>query len=128
MEEKKIGRILAPVSTYMGKVASGAIYASDQMMQTDPATIRAFLEAWIETTAYISSHKAETVKIESTFTGYPQSLVAKDYDFDQGMFTTDCRFDAESLDALKLSFLELKLVSTPPDMSQLYTAAFLPSR
>ncbi|HEV8015028.1 MAG TPA: ABC transporter substrate-binding protein [Stellaceae bacterium] len=125
MGEKKIGRLLAPVSTYMGKVASGAIYASDDMMKTAPDTIRAFLAAWVETTAYISSHKTETVKIESAFSGYSQSLIAREYDIDQGMFTTDCRFDAESIEALKQSFIELKLLSTPPDMSKLYTNAFL---
>jgi NitT/TauT family transport system substrate-binding protein len=130
MEQEKVGRLLAPTSTYMGRVASGSIYASDQMMKSDPDTIRAFLAAWIETTAYIgdSSHKAEIVKIESAFTGYPESLVAREYDIDQGMFTKDCRFDGESLEALKDSFMELKLLSTPPDMSKLYTHAFLPKK
>lgn len=128
MEEKKVGRILAPVSSYMGRVASGAIYASDDMMKTDPGTIRAFLAAWVETTAFISTHKNETVKIESAFTGDPPSLVAKEYDFDQGMFTKDCRFDDEALEGLKQSFVELKLLSAPPDMSKLYTAAFLPTK
>jgi NitT/TauT family transport system substrate-binding protein len=130
MELEKVGRLLAPTSTYMGRVASGGIYASQQMMKNDPDTIRAFLAAWIETTAYISdsSHKAEIVKIESAFTGYPENLVAREYDIDQGMFTKDCRFDAESLDALKDSFMELKLLSSPPDMSKLYTHAFLPEK
>ena len=41
------------------------------------------------------------MKIESAFTGYPESLVAKEYDIDQGMFTKDCRFDRESLETLK---------------------------
>lgn len=128
MEQEKVGRLLAPTSTYMGRVASGGIYASQEIMKSDPDAIRAFLAAWIETTAYISdrSHKAEIVKIESAFTGYSESLVSKEYDIDQGMFTNDCRFDAESLAALKDSFMELKLLDSPPDMSKLYTHAFLP--
>jgi NitT/TauT family transport system substrate-binding protein len=130
MELQKIGRLVAPTSTYMGKVASGGIYASQQMMKSDPDTIRRFLAAWVETIRYISdtSHKAEIVKIESAFTGYPESLVAREYDIDQGMFTKDCRFDAESLAALKDSFMELKLLDSPPDMSTLYTDAFLPPK
>jgi transposase len=43
-----------------------------------------------------------------------------------GMFTKDCKFDAESLATLKRSFVDLKLLATPPDMSALYTEAFLP--
>jgi NitT/TauT family transport system substrate-binding protein len=130
MEEQKVGRLVAPTSTYMGRVASGGIYASEQMMKSDPDTIRAFLAAWIETTAYIedTSHKAEIVKIESAFTGYPENLVAREYDIDQGMFTKDCRFDTESVETLKESFMELKLLDSPPDMSKLYTDAFLPKK
>ena len=128
MEQQQVGRLLTPVSTYMGRVASGGIYASQEMMTSDPASIRAFLAAWIETTAYMSAHKDETVRIETAFTGYPESLVAKEYDIDQGMFTKDCRFDAESVETLKQSFLELKLLDSPPDMSKLYTGAFLPKK
>jgi hypothetical protein len=42
------------------------------------------------------------------------------------MFTKDCRFDQESLTTLKRSFLEQKVLETTPDMSTLYTEAFLP--
>jgi hypothetical protein len=42
------------------------------------------------------------------------------------MFTKDCKFDPESLATLKRSFVDLKLLPTPPDMSALYTEAFLP--
>jgi len=126
MAENKIGRLLAPVSTYMGRVASGAIYATTDMMKNDPETVRAFLAAWVETTAYIGTHKDEIVKVASEFTGYAPELVSKEYDIDQGMYTTDCRFDKESLDALQQSFLDLKLLDTAPDMSTLYTSAFVP--
>ena len=37
-----------------------------------------------------------------------------------------CKFDPESLVTLKRSFVDLKLLPTPPDMSALYTEAFLP--
>jgi hypothetical protein len=44
------------------------------------------------------------------------------------MYTKDCRFDAESLAALKSSFADLKLVEGEPDMSKLYTEAYLPKK
>ena len=126
MEEKKIARIVAPVSAYIGKVASGAIYASNEMVKTHPDTIRAFLAAWVEITRYMTSHKDETVKIESEILGYPERMVAREYDINKGMFTDDCSFDAESVAALAQSFVALKLFPQPPDMSKLYTEAFLP--
>jgi ABC-type nitrate/sulfonate/bicarbonate transport system substrate-binding protein len=126
MEDKKTGRLLFPVTKYEGKLAAGTLYASDHLVKTNPDAVRAFVAAWIETVDFIRTHKAETVKIESGITGFPESVMAKDYDLTVGMFTKDCKFDAESLATLKRSFADLKLLPTTPDMSKLYTEAFLP--
>jgi len=128
MEEKKTGRLLFPVTKYEGSLASGTVYASKHLIDTDPAAVRAFVAAWIETVDYIRTHKAETVKIESGITGFSESVMAKDYDLTIGMFTKDCRFDAESLATLKRSFVDLKLLDHEPDMSKLYTEAYLPKK
>jgi len=126
MEEKKIGRALAPVSSYIGKIAAGTIFASNRLIETDPDTIRAFLAAWLETVRYMKTHKAETVKIERAVTGYSESVTSRDYDLTIGYFTDDCRFDPESLSTLKRTFLDMKLLDQPPDMSKLYSEAYLP--
>ncbi|HKT18662.1 MAG TPA: ABC transporter substrate-binding protein [Stellaceae bacterium] len=128
MEDQKVARILAPVSDYLGKVASGVLYATNHLAQTDPGAIRAYIAAWLETTSYMTTHKDETVKIEAIITHYAPRIVAKAYDIDTGMFTPDCRFDAESVEMLKQSFVDLKLLPTAPDMSKLYTMEFLPKR
>jgi ABC-type nitrate/sulfonate/bicarbonate transport system substrate-binding protein len=125
-EEKKQGRLLIPVSKYVGNIAAGTIYATQHLITTDPDALRGFLAAWLETIDYIGKHKAETVKIESEVTGYSESVMAKEYDLTQNMFSNDCKFDAASLANLKRAFVDQKLVETPPDMSTLYTEAFLP--
>lgn len=126
MEEQKLGRLLAPVSGYAGNLAAGAIFASTPLMKSNPDSVRAFLAGWLETIGFMRQHKAETVAIESDITGFPVSVMAREYDLTIGMFSTDCRFDAESLATLKRSFADLKLVESPPDMSKLYTEAFVP--
>jgi hypothetical protein len=55
-------------------------------------------------------------------------VMSREYDLTIGMFTKDCRFDAESLATLKRSFVALKLLDSEPDMSKLYTEEFLPKR
>ncbi len=125
-EEKKEGRLLIPVSKYVGNIAAGTIYATQHLIATDPDALRGFLAAWLETIDYMTKHKAETVKIESEITGYSESVMAKEYDLTIGMFSKDCKFDADSLANLKKAFIEQKLVESPPDMSKLYTEAFLP--
>jgi NitT/TauT family transport system substrate-binding protein len=126
MAQKKVGRILAPVSDYMGRVASGTLFASTHLIATDPDAVRAFIAASLDTTAYMKTHKAETVAIESQVTGFSPDIMAQEYDIAIGMFTKDCRFDAESLTTLQRSFVELNLLDAPPDMAKLYSEAFVP--
>ena len=128
MEEKKVVRILAPVSDYVGKVASGILYASNHIVQTNPDAVRAYVAGWLETTHYMAAHKDETVKVEAAITHFDPAMIAREYDIDKGMFTDDCAFDAESLEVLRQSFVELKILPTAPDMSKLYTTKFLPKR
>jgi len=125
-EERKEARLLAPVSSYEGNVASGALFASNAIIAKNPDAVRAFTAGWIETVAYMRTHKAETVKIESGITHFDEQVMEREYDLVIGMFTKDCRFDAESLAALKSSFIDLKLLDSVPEMSKLYTEAFLP--
>jgi len=127
MAEKQEGRPLFPVSDYVGHIAAGTLYASKQLIETNPSAVRAFIAAWLETTAFIRTHKAETVKIESAITRFSENVMAQEYDTVKGMYSKDCKFDAESLATLKQSFLDLKVLSEPLDMSKLYTEAFLPS-
>src|SRR5665213_3335825 len=117
MEEKKAGRLLFPVTQYEGNLAAGTLYASTHLIDSDPNAVRAFIAGWIETVDFIRTHKAEAVKIESGITGFSESVMSKNYDLTIGMFTKDCKFDAESLATLKRSFADLKLMSTPPDMT-----------
>ena len=125
-EEAKEGRLLAPVSSYEGNVASGALFASNRLIASNPDAIRSFIAAWIETVDYMRANKAETVKITSVINHFSEGVMSREYDLTIGMHTKDCRFDAESLATLKRSFVEMKLVEGEPDMAQLYTEAYLP--
>jgi len=125
-EETKEGRLIAPVTSFEGNVGSGALFASNKLVASHPDAIRAFIAGWIETVDYMRAHKAETVKIESALNHFSESVMSREYDLTIGMYTKDCRFDPESLATLKQSFVEMKLVPSEPDMSKLYTDAYLP--
>ena len=72
------------------------------------------------------AHKAETVKITSGINHFSENVMSREYDLTIGMHTKDCRFDPEALATLKRSFVEMKLIEGEPDMSKLYTEAYLP--
>jgi NitT/TauT family transport system substrate-binding protein len=126
LEEAKEGRLVDVVSSFEGNIGSGALFASSQLMASNPDAIRAFIAAWIETVDYMRTHKPETVKITSEITHFSEAVESREYDLTVGMHTKDCRFDAESVATLKQSFVEMKLLEGEPDMSKLYTEAYLP--
>ena len=43
MEENKTGRLLFPASKYEGNLAAGALYASNNLIKTNPDAVRAFV-------------------------------------------------------------------------------------
>jgi ABC-type nitrate/sulfonate/bicarbonate transport system substrate-binding protein len=127
-EEKHEGRLVAPASAFVGNIAASTTYASQNFIDKHPDELRRFLAAWLETIDYLVGHKAETVKIESEVTHYSEAVMAKEYDLTASKFSRDCKFDSEALNNLKRAFVDQKLVDSPPDMSKLYTEAFLPHR
>jgi hypothetical protein len=65
--------------------------------------------------------------MQASITGFSEDVMSRDYDIIIGMYTNDCRFKPESLATLRQSFIDLKLLDEPPDMSKLYTEAHLPN-
>ena len=126
-EEKRVGRILAPVSDFVDKSAAGAVFASNHLVGTNPSALRAFLAACVETTEFILTHKDETLRSWGKVTGYSPSIETKLYDIVKPMFNPSCRFDPQSLATLQRSFVELKLLDAEPDMAKLYTEDYLPA-
>jgi NitT/TauT family transport system substrate-binding protein len=128
MEEQGEGRLFMSAAEYVGNISSGTIFATKEMMEKRPEVLRRFIAGWLETVDFMEKNRAETIKIAAGMTGFTQTVQAREYDLTEKMFTKDCKFDAESLANLKRSFADLKLLETEPDMSKLYTEAFLPKR
>ncbi|MGB6534968.1 MAG: ABC transporter substrate-binding protein [Xanthobacteraceae bacterium] len=120
------GRILM----HFGKVAKNfimhVIFATDQAMAQKPADLRAFVKGWFESVAYMRAHKGRTVRIAMTVMHTDAKTTGAIYDELMPMFTGDGHFDAKALAVLRRSFVEMKILPSEPDMSKLYTEAFLP--
>jgi NitT/TauT family transport system substrate-binding protein len=127
LEAKKEGRLLFPISDYVHNFDTFAIYATDPLVEKNPDAIRRFLKAWFVTVAYMKAHKAETVAIARTITGFSPEVESREYDLLMPKFSSDGKFDREGLEKLRTSFTDLKILSSPPDMTRLYTEAYLPN-
>ncbi len=128
LQEQHQGRVLLPVSDFVGNMSADTIFASKHLIATNPDAIRRFLAGWFETVDFMRRDKAATVRIARTITGFSQEVQDHEYDQAMPMFNDDGKFDAQSLATLKRSFAALKLLDYTPDMSKLYTEEFLPKR
>jgi NitT/TauT family transport system substrate-binding protein len=120
------GRVLLKYGDYFRDFVSSCIYASDNLIQSKPDALRAFLAGWYQTIVYMFDHKQATIDITVKQIGVSPGVAAAIYDDTMPVMTLDGHFDAKALDLLASSFVDMHLLPDKPDMSKLYTEAFLP--
>jgi len=125
LEKRGEGRILVRF-TEIKDFHIHVIFATDKTIATKPDALRGFLKAWFETVDFMRKHKAETVKIAMQVMDKDQDISSRVYDELMPMFSSTGSFDSKALETLSKSYVELKLLPSEPDMSKLYTEAFLP--
>src|SRR5215468_6808514 len=104
------------------------IFAADKLIAQRPEAVRAFLQGWFESIAFMRANKAETVAIAKDVTGKDEDITARVYDELMPMFSDDGKFSPSALATLAKSYVELQLLPEEPDPAKLYTEAFLPKR
>jgi NitT/TauT family transport system substrate-binding protein len=102
------------------------IFATDKIIAEKPAALRGFLAGWLETIRLMRREKAKSVEIAAAVMGTDGPTAAQIYDELMPMFSDTGRFEPKALAVLRRSFVEMKTLSEEPDMSKLYTEAFLP--
>jgi ABC-type nitrate/sulfonate/bicarbonate transport system substrate-binding protein len=127
LEQTKEGRVLAPCSDYVTHFITHAIFAQNDMIKNKPDVLRRFLKSWFETIAYMQHNKDQSVAIASKITGATATLESLEYDrLMPHFFSANGYFQKDDLAAVGESLVMLKNTDKVPDMSKLYTEAFLP--
>jgi NitT/TauT family transport system substrate-binding protein len=125
LEKRGEGRILVRF-TDIKDFHIHVIFATDKVIAAKPDTLRGFLKGWFETINFMRKNKAETVKVAMQMMDKDQDISSRVYEELMPMFSDTGRFDHKALETLSKSYVELKLLPSEPDMSKLYTEAFLP--
>jgi ABC-type nitrate/sulfonate/bicarbonate transport system substrate-binding protein len=120
------GRILVRFNDLTDFVTH-VIFATNKLIATRPDAIRSFLKGWFATIAFMRANKAETVAIDMQVLQKDSDIINRTYDDVMPMFSADGRFNRKGLDVLAKSFVDLHTLPAEPDMTKLYTEAFLPS-
>ena len=124
--ERGDGRILMRFGDVAKYFIMHVIFATDKAIAEKPAALTAFLQGWFETIAFMRQHKAKSVAIAMAVMGTDEKTTSGIYDELMPMFTDTGRFEPKALAVLSRSFVEMKILPAEPDMSKLYTEAFLP--
>jgi NitT/TauT family transport system substrate-binding protein len=124
--ETGAGRILVKFGDYFKDFHSSCIYASNALIASNPDALRAFLAGWLEAVAYMRDHRQETIDIAVKHDGVSATVAAAGYDDTMPVMSLDGRFSPKALDVLAASFVDTHALPSKPDMSKLFTEAYLP--
>ena len=126
LELTKRGRLLLPSFELDRDFLGEAIYASNAIMRDHPDVVRGFIEGWFETIAWMRAHKPETIEAARKYTGRTPEVESREYDLVMPVFSADGHFHPAALQTLQETFVEMGTFEQPPDMTKLYTEAYLP--
>lgn len=128
LEEEGLGSILVNFGDLVKDFHTHVIFARNEMIEQNPDTVRKFLEGWFRTVAYMKANKDFTVAVISETINVRPSIVAKTYDAEMSMMSDDGVFNPEALETIRNSLVELGILDTVPEASQLYMDRFVPVR
>jgi ABC-type nitrate/sulfonate/bicarbonate transport system substrate-binding protein len=121
------GRVLLRFGELVKDFHIHVIFATDKAIAGKPEALRGFLKGWLQTIAFMRKNRNETVEIAKDVMGTDAQTTNAIYDELMPMFSDTGRFDPNALAVLRKSFVEMKTLPEEPDMSKLYTEAFLPT-
>ena len=125
-EEAKEWRVITSATPFVDHFITHVLFARDDLVQKQPDTVRAFLQGWFETIAYMKAHKDKTVEISAKVIDVSPAVAARAYDEQIGGFSTDGTFDPQAVATLKKSFIDMGLLKEVPADNVLFTTQFVP--
>src|SRR5580704_15580605 len=126
LEEAKEWRVITAATPFVDQFITHVIFATNEEIERHPDQVKAFLDGWFETIAYMKTHKAESVEISAKVINVTPAVAARVYDEQITGFSTDGTFNAEGVATLKKSFIEMGLLKDIPDDKEMFTTQFVP--
>lgn len=126
MAEQHEARAIVNFGDVVPPFMNTAIYATNILIQQHPDLVRRFLKAWFENVAWARNHKAETVKLLGPVLNLKPDTIGAIYDQLMLKQSSDGHFDPAAMKTMPRAIVELGILDSPPDVSKLYTEAFLP--
>jgi ABC-type nitrate/sulfonate/bicarbonate transport system substrate-binding protein len=126
MEEAHEARSLVNFGDVVPPFMNTAIYATNVLIAQHPDLVRRFLKSWFENIAWARSHKAETVALLQPVLNLKPETIGRIYDQLMLKQSANGHFDPAAMKTMPRAIVELGILDSEPDVSKLYTEAFLP--
>jgi NitT/TauT family transport system substrate-binding protein len=126
LEEAKEWRVITGATPFVDQFITHVLFATNDLIAKHPDQVKAFLDGWFETIAYMKTHKAESVAISAKVLGLSETVISRVYDEQIGAFNTDGTFDPKAVAVLKNSYIEMGLLKDTPADNEMFTTQFVP--
>jgi ABC-type nitrate/sulfonate/bicarbonate transport system substrate-binding protein len=126
LEEAKEWRVITTATPFVDHFITHVFFAREELIEKRPQAIRAFLQGWFNTIAFMKANKAKTVDITAKVINLSPAVIGRAYDEEVGIFSDDGVFDPKAVAALKQSFIEMGLLKEIPDDKVMFTTRFVP--
>ncbi len=126
LEEAKEWRVITTATPFVDHFITHVLFATNAIIAKNPQAVRAFLEGWFETIAFMKANREKSVEISAKVLGLSPAVVSRTYDEQIGYFSTDGTFDPDAVAALKKSYIDMGLLKDIPDDKALFTTQFVP--
>ena len=128
LEEAKEWRVITSATPFVDHFITHVFFARQELIAKRPDAIRAFLKGWFETIAFMKANKDKTVEITSKVLHLTPTVIARAYDEQIGIFSTDGVFDPKAVAVLKKSFIEMGLLKEEPANDVMFTTQFVSAK
>jgi ABC-type nitrate/sulfonate/bicarbonate transport system substrate-binding protein len=126
LEEAKEWRVITSATPFVDHFITHVFFVREDVIAKRPQAVKAFLQGWQDTIAFMKANKVKTVEITSKVIQVAPSVIERAYDQQIGIFSNDLSFDPRAVAVLKESFIEMGLLKDIPEDKAMFTTQFLP--
>ena len=128
LEERHEARIIVSMDKYVPHFVTHVIFARKDLLASNPDEVDRFLKGFFASLLWIKDHKKESIAIVQPILNETPTVLEKTYDTQMPMMSLDGQFDAQGLELIKQSFVDLGTLPEKPKDEQMLTRQFLPVR
>ena len=128
LEERHEARIIVSMDKYVPHFVTHVIFARKDLLAANPDEVNRFLKGFFASLVWIKDHKKESIAIVQPILNESPTVLEKTYDTQMPMMSLDGQFDAQGLELIKDSFVDLGTLPEKPKDEQMLTRQFLPVR